>query len=353
MKCTVACVLLLLLAVGVSGTPKALSIYFIDTEGGQATLLVSPSAESLLIDVGFPAPDSAHQDQAVARDADRIAAAAKLAKLNHIDAVLITHHHRDHVGGALDLTKRLPVSVFYDHGPSVEDVAALNAPAGGYAEEYSSAFAESQHKVVVAGDKIPLEGLDVTILSAAGKPIARAGEPNPYCKGLVPRQEAAPGTQGSEDPQSVAVLVQFGKFRFANFGDGRWNRPLELLCPNNLIGKLDVLETPGHGTAPPLPAFGATMPRVAVADNGAHKGGGPEVLKGYQSLRGFEALWLLHFYIPGGEAGNPPAQFIANMDEQNCQGNYLKISAAANGSFTVYNSRTNSVKAYRARSNIN
>jgi competence protein ComEC len=195
-----------------------------------------------------------------------------------------------------------------------------------------------------------VKGLDVTVLSAAGKPIARSGEPNQYCEGLAPAQEAAPGARGSEDPQSVAILVQFGKFRFANFGDGRGNRPLELLCPNNLIGKLDVLETPGHGGTPPLKAFAATAPRIAVADNGARKGGGLETLKGYQALPGLEDFWLLHFNIPGGETGNPPTQFIANLDEQNCPGNYLKLSAEANGSFTVFNSRTSSTKTYPARS---
>lgn len=338
----IASFLLLLLCVAALGAAKTLSIYFIDTEGGQATLLVSPSGQSLLIDVGFAGLDTTHPDQAAGRDADRIVAAAKLAKLNHIDAVLITHHHGDHEGGALHLTERMPVRVFYDHGPSVEP--------SGYAEGYAAAFAKSVHKVVAAGDKIPIKGLDITVISAAGKPIVRSGEPNQYCEGLVPAQEAAPGARGSEDPQSVATLVQFGKFRFANFGDGRGNRPLELLCPNNLIGKLDVLETPGHGGTPPLKAFAATTPRIAVADNGARKGGGPDTLKGYQALPGLEDFWLLHFNIPGGDAGNPPAQFIANLDEQNCPGNYLKLSAEENGSFTVYNSRTNDTKTYAAKS---
>src|ERR1700683_1935453 len=129
----IASVLLLLVCVAASGAAKTLDIYFIDTEGGQATLLVSPSGQSLLIDVGFAGFDTTHPDQNAGRDAGRIAAAAKLANLNHIDAVLITHHHGDHVGGALHLTERLPVSVFYDHGPSVEDSEPINEHAGGYA----------------------------------------------------------------------------------------------------------------------------------------------------------------------------------------------------------------------------
>src|SRR5581483_6730286 len=92
---------------------KPLEIYFVDVEGGQATLIVAPSGESLLIDTGWPGFNG--------RDADRIVSVANSAGLKKIDYVLITHYHRDHVGGAPQLAERITVGTFIDHGPNMED----------------------------------------------------------------------------------------------------------------------------------------------------------------------------------------------------------------------------------------
>jgi competence protein ComEC len=346
------CLSLLFLFSGtkLSAARKVFTLYFIDVEGGESILAVSPSGHSLLMDVGD------------ARYEDRVIQVAKLAHLNHIDAVVITHYHTDHVGGVLSLTNGLPVGIFYDHGPNVEeDNTTDGAPQGGYPKEYSEAFEKSRsgHKAINPGDKIPIAGLDVTVLGAADKaitqplPVPGAGEPNAYCTGLVANQEAPPGARGSEDSHAVALLVRFGNFSFANFSDsgggrvGKGNIPFDVLCPNNLIGKLDVLVTPTHAILPPLTAFGATKPRVAVADNSARKGGGSETIKGYRELPGFEDLWALHLnVVDGTEFRN---EFVANLNEQNCPGHYLKISARSDGSFTVYNSRNGFQKTYPAR----
>lgn len=95
--------------------PKPMQIYFIDVEGGQSTLVVSPSGQSLLIDTGWPDADG--------RDADRILAAVHQAGLQQIDYVLITHYHRDHVGGVPQLLagNGIKIGTFIDHGPNLED----------------------------------------------------------------------------------------------------------------------------------------------------------------------------------------------------------------------------------------
>ena len=94
-------------------SPKPLQIYFIDVEGGQATLIVTPLGQSLLIDTGWPGYEG--------RDADRILAAAHQAGIKQIDYVLITHYHRDHVGGVPQLVDGIKVGTFVDHGPNLED----------------------------------------------------------------------------------------------------------------------------------------------------------------------------------------------------------------------------------------
>ena len=167
--------------------PKTLDIYFIDVEGGQSTLIVPPSGQALLIDTGYAGNSG--------RDAIRISAAAKAAGVKKIDTLLITHFHADHVGGVPNLLERLPVTTFLDHGPSVEDENK-------YPEPYEKAIGASAHKVIAPGDKIPIKGLDVTVLTAAGRTVDRKGEPNPYCAGLSP----VSGETG-ENPQSAGVLI--------------------------------------------------------------------------------------------------------------------------------------------------
>jgi competence protein ComEC len=320
--------LVLLLALSAAANAaKTLDIYFIDVEGGQSTLIVSPSGQAMLIDAGYAGNSG--------RDADRIAATAKLGKVKHIDDVLITHLHGDHVGGVPNLLERLPVGTFLDHGPSVE----LN---GKYPEPYEAAFTKSQHRAVKPGEKIDIKGLDVTVMSAARQVIQRKGEANQYCAGIA-QQEGEMG----EDPQSAGVLIQFGKFRFLDLGDLRWNPQLELLCPENRVGKLDLYLTTRHGADAPLAIY-AMAPRVAIMNNGPRKGGAPEGWKTIKASPGLEDLWQLHFAVANGKEANVPDVFIANLEEA-CQGLYLKVSASENGAFTVYNPRNKFSKTYAAK----
>src|SRR5215475_13074806 len=152
----------------------SLQIYFIDVEGGQATLVVSPSGQSLLIDTGWPGYEG--------RDADRIVAAAHQAGLKQLDYVLITHHHRDHVGGVPQLVDGIKVGTFLDHGPNLEDSQVTRSD---YAS-YEKAIAGHAHVVVKPGWKVPIKGINVQVLSAAGEhisaPLVGAGAENSFCK---------------------------------------------------------------------------------------------------------------------------------------------------------------------------
>jgi competence protein ComEC len=307
---------------------KTLDIYFIDVEGGQSTLIVSPSGQSLLIDTGWT--------NFSGRDADRIAAAAKLGHVKKIDYVLITHHHADHEGGVPNLIERMPVGTFFDHGPSVEAKPDRTYKA------YMDAMASHEHSLIKPGDTIPIKGLEITTMVAGGEHIDRKGESNPFCAGVEPRED-----DKTENSQSAGVLVQFGKFRFADLGDLTWNKELALLCPENRVGKVDLYLTTHHG-GESSKAIHAMAPRVALMNNGARKGGDPKGWKVVKDSPGLEDMWQLHFAIAGGSEANVPDPMIANVEEH-CEGKYLKVTAEASGVFTVYNPRNKYTKTYPAR----
>jgi beta-lactamase superfamily II metal-dependent hydrolase len=325
---TIWLVVLLTACSGALQGAKTLDLYFIDTEGGQATLVVAPSGQTLLIDTGYTGFGG--------RDTVRIAEAAKQAGVKRIDALLITHFHDDHVGGVANLLDRLPVATFLDHGPSIET--------NEYPKQYAEAFAKGQHTVIAAGDKIAIKDLDVTVVAAAGKVINGKGELNPYCAGLAERQSP---DEAGENSQSAGVIVTFGKFRFADLGDLTWNKELALLCPENKVGKIDLYLTTHHGGESSKAIWGMT-PRVAIMNNGPMKGGAPLGWKNVKASPGLEDLWQLHFALAGGKETNVPDTFIANVDA-NDQGRHLKVSALADGSFTVTNPRNKFSKTYAAK----
>jgi competence protein ComEC len=322
-------VLSVLLAIASTGfAAKTLDIFFIDVEGGQSTLIVSPSGQSLLIDAGWT--------NFSGRDADRIAGAAKLGHVKKIDYVLITHHHADHEGGVPNLIERMPAGIFLDHGPSVEAKPDRTYKA------YTDAMANHEHKLIKPGDTIPIKGLEITTMVAGGEHIDRKGEPNPFCAGVEARED-----DKTENSQSAGVLIEFGKFRFADLGDLTWNKELALLCPENRVGKVDLYLTTHHG-GESSKAIHAMAPRVAIMNNGARKGGDPTGWKTVKDSPGLEDLWQLHFAIAGGSEANSPDPMVANVEEH-CEGKYLKVTAEANGAFTVYNSRNKYSKTYPPR----
>lgn len=312
---------------------RNLEIFFIDTEGGQATLLVAPSGQSLLIDTGYAGYGG--------RDANRIADAAKLGHVKKIDYLLITHHHSDHEGGVPNLLELFPVGEFFDPGPSVDTTREQQRTY----QAYLHAVKDKTRKIVQPGDTIPVKGLEVTVVTADGEhisqPLAGAGQPNPFCAGIQPEPEK---DEVAENARSAGVIVEYGKFRFADFGDLTWNKEIALLCPDNRVGKIDLYLTSHHGGAGSKAIYGMA-PRVAIMNNGARKGGDPAGWKTVSASPGLEDLWQLHFAMAGGEAANVPDPRIANLEER-CQGLYLKVTAEENGSFVVFNPRNKYSKAY-------
>ena len=317
---------------------RNLEIYFIDVEGGQATLFVAPSGESMLIDTGWSGHDS--------RDANRIAAAAKKAGVKKIDFLLITHFHEDHVGGVPQLAAKLPIRTFIDHGEDVEHDQRAKELYAAYTEYRS----KGERILAKPGITIPVKGLEVEVLTADGdvieNPLPGAGQPNALCSDAKLR---APDP--TENARSVGTLITFGKFRILDLGDLTWNKEHELVCPNNKIGTVDLYIVSHHGSAlsgsPVL--VHALHPRVAIMDNGARKGGDAEAWQTIHTAPGLEDLWQLHYAIAGGKENNTPDPFIANVDEKGDQGNWLHVTVHPDGAFTVTNTRNKYTKAYSPR----
>ncbi|OFW02071.1 MAG: hypothetical protein A3I61_00490 [Acidobacteria bacterium RIFCSPLOWO2_02_FULL_68_18] len=337
----------------------SLQIYVIDVEGGNATLVVSPTGESLLIDTGNPSNG---------RDAERIVAAARDAGLTQIDHLIVTHYHADHIGGLPDLLPRLPVRHFIDHGPNID-------PAGSGAKfeaAYKEMYAKGAHTVARPGARIPLAGVDVQVVTSNGEVLARplpgAGRPNPYCARFTP------GTNNLEDPMSVGVLVTFGRFRTVHLGDLTKNKEFELMCPANRLGTVDVILGVHHGqaTSNSEVVVHALGPRAIIMNNGTRKGGEPEVMRTIFSSPGLEDLWQIHFSLFSGQEYTVPGLFIANVaDEQpqampvapmavpapgpgappppahNGPAYWFKLTADRDGTYTIANGRNGFSKTYR------
>ena len=321
---------LLLAFAGALPAAKSLEIYFIDVEGGQATLFVAASGESLLVDTGWGGFNG--------RDAGRIAAAAKSAGMKKIDYLVITHYHEDHVGGVRQLAAKLPIVTFVDHGPDVETGQDPQAIFQAY-EEFR---AKGQHILARPGDTIPVKDLQVQVVSAAGEVISAPGEANPSCSAF--REQAA---DASENAQSIGLLISFGDFRMADLGDLTWNKEFGLVCPNNKIGHVNLFLASHHGldTSNSPQLVDALRPRVAIVNNGARKGGSPETWQTLHDASGLEDIWQLHYAVGAPKDHNSADPYIANIDEI-CQGMWLRVTAQKDGSFTVYNSRNKYQKNY-------
>jgi len=337
---------------------QTLNIYVVDVEGGNATLIVAPSRESLLIDTG-------NDGAGAVRDANRILDAMKDAGVQQIDHLITTHWHTDHFGGMAELASKTRILEFIDHGPNVQPGEAAETF---LSKTYPALYAKAKHTVAKPGDRISVAGIEVRVVTSAGQtiktPLSGAGKPNPYCANFKP------GDNNAEDPQSVGVHITFGKFRAAHLGDLTKNKEFELMCPNNRLGTVDALLGLHHGqnTSNSEVLVHALRPPVAIMNDGTRKGGQPDVMKILHSSPGLEDLWQMHFSLLSGQEYTVPGMFIANTVDalttgmpigpaepqavtppapaHNGAAYWIKLSARQDGSFTVTNARNGFTKTY-------
>lgn len=348
--------LFLVAAWSLAAQTRPLDIHWIDVEGGAATLIVSPTGESLLIDTGWTVGD---------RDAKRIYAATQEAGLKKIDHLLISHFHADHVGGLAALSKMIPIGRFFDHGDAIEPQNQQ------WLDSYKTASA-GKRTIVKPGDAIPVKGVRTLVVSSDERVLATAisgGGPNPLCADAEQKAPVAP-----ENQRTVGVLLTYGKFKFLDLIDLDWEKEMELACPVNKLGQVTLYQSSRHGSldGAGAPAFlGAIRPQVVVVNNGPRKGLGqvdntvkslnasgkrtaPYEKNSYQRLAklpGIEDIWQQHLSLLDQDPShNTGENMIANLeDTAECKGHWIKASVQQSGKFSVTNSRNGFGKTYIAR----
>lgn len=305
-----------------------LDIYFVDVEGGAATVIVSPEGESTLIDSGYPDNGG--------RDRDRILAVLKdVAKLDHLDHAVVSHWHLDHFGNHAAIASKFKVVKFWDRGipdSLQEDPGFVDRIVG-----YRSA-SQNQSKTLKAGDFLPLKStetpLKVQVVTASGDAIPNHGDPNPFASEHKPQADDA-----TDNAKSISLLVTYGRFKFLCCGDLTWNTEAKLMTPNNPLGQIDLFMATHHGlnvSNNPVMVL-ALDPRVCVSCNGPTKGADKETIQTLNRVKSLQAMYQLHRNVRLAESDQAPATNIANMAETaNCKGTWIKASVAKGGeTYTV------------------
>ncbi|MBI1354621.1 MAG: MBL fold metallo-hydrolase [Acidobacteria bacterium] len=329
-----------LLLAALPAASQELKIYWIDVEGGAATLIVTPEGETVLMDAGWPGFDG--------RDPKRIANVLEYeVGKKKIDYFIVSHFHTDHVGGLPELAKMVPIEHYVDHGDSVEK----NDERGKVLWDQYVKLADGKRMTVKPGDKLPLQKADLLFVAAHSKFLAKPlvkVKPNPLCADSKPK-----ALDETENGKSTGFLLRSGKFEFLDLGDLSWNFEHELACPVNLLGQIDLYQVTHHGMdmsgAPEH--INAIQPRVAVMNNGHRKGGRPETYQTLTHSARLEDLWQMHKALVPDGAPNTDEKMIANLQatDDGDQGNWIKAVVDKNGSFTVTNGRNGYSKTYKSQ----
>ncbi|MGH9753300.1 MAG: ComEC/Rec2 family competence protein [Blastocatellia bacterium] len=327
---------------------RTLDIFYIDVEGGAATLIVTPAGESILVDAGWPGFEG--------RDAKRIEKAMKEAGVTAIDHLIVTHYHTDHYGGVPELAKLATINKFYDHGP----ILSLDEDKD-FATKYAAYRAAARNQTITLnpGSSIRLKQAQnappvfLQVLASRGETVTSkrlAVEPNSACADAAPRPE-----DKTDNARSVAFLLRHGAFNFLDTGDLTWNIEHKLVCPQDMIGEVVLYQVAHHGAnTSNNPAMLRTInPMVAIMNNGPRKGGHPDTVKALREsskLPKLMDLWQVHRNVASGDENNAPEEFIANPDEQNDAAHMIRVSVdAAKRTFTVTNDRNGKSKSYQIK----
>ncbi len=320
-----------------------LDIYFIDVEGGAATLFITPEGESLLIDSGYPTPDD--------RDLRRILKVLReVAGRKQLDHASVSHWHLDHFGNHAALAAQFPIRNFWDRG--IPEMLSEDKTFPERAAAYRAA-SQNKSKTLKVGDRLPLRSgttpLEIKTVTASGEVLPNTGEPNPFAAENRPQPD-----DPTDNAKSVSLLLSFGPFRFLTCGDLTWNTEAKLVTPNNPIGKVDLFMVTHHGlnvsNNPVL--VKAIDPHVTVMCNGPTKGGNRETLETLRQVKSLQAQFQLHRNVNLPAAEQAPPEFIANAGTTDeCQGVFVKASVAPDGkSYTVQIGADGKVHKFDTRS---
>lgn len=307
---------------------RGLDIYFIDVQGGAATLLVTPERETILVDSGWP--------NRIHRSGEAIEKVLReVAGLDRIDHYVTTHWHLDHWGGVKNLAERVEIKRYWDRGMPEDREPGLDFPDGPKEDDPEAiayrAASKGKRSLLRAGDALPLRGgVSAVVLAASKKVIApKADDPeNPLC-------ESAPADHpidNSDNARSVVLKFQAGKFDYLVCGDLTWNIEKQLVCPRNLVGKVDLYQVTHHGLdISNNPILLQTIePLVTVMTNGPAKGGDAETVHRLKKIPSIQASYQLHRNAQTGDDDNTDPSLIVNAPGK--EGRFLHVAVSPDGS---------------------
>jgi beta-lactamase superfamily II metal-dependent hydrolase len=323
---------------------RGLDVYFVDTEGGAATLIVTPAGESILIDCGNPG----------SRDAVRIhRTATENAGLKAIDHFIVTHWHTDHYGGIAHLVKRMPVRKFYNRGiPDTLEEDPGNFPV--LIRAYKTAAA-GKWTTLKVGDEIKLtqaaDTLPVKLQCICGNQEVLPDKPGAPMNPVAKEHKAQP-PDPTDNARSLGFILSFGKWRFLDLGDLTWNIEHKLVSPTDKIGLIDVYQVTHHGLEisnnPVL--IKTVQPRVAIFNNGPRKGGHPMVTSTLRRIPGIDGIYQMHRNLTATDAENADADMIANDARKKEAGNVIHLAVAGDAkSYTVTVGSKGKARTYKTR----